>query len=575
MDIRSLYRKTILKEAPPEGYDFQVRFWFPFAMVVGLVVGFIMAAFHIFVVTYSNVFSFLHPLAGVVFGGIVILALVYLKIERPDQNGISYVIRQKHQGEEVPFEVGRNKLLSSGIGLGAGLPMGREGPALIIGSAFTGFLARLMHIPRDVRSRAITLGAAASTGALFQAPFGSAVFAAEVPYKEDSDEPMMMGAFLASVVAAVTAKTVTGLYGSFFYPVSFSAFSVPEPPSLPVNVPTSILALMLGGGIGLLGRFFVWFYYRYSDGMLRIPVMARMGIGLAISLCALAIGVFAFKDSFFVPHLSFYSQITFFIQTATPDIIWTMVGLLFLQMVATTAIIGVGFPGGIFGPSLTIGGLAGIIFALLISHHSLPLVAAWAIIGMSASHTATTKTPIASVLLILEITGLPSLIIPIVLANLSSYALSGPDSLYRGQVTSRTVKILAELSKFDHKEFFRVEEVMTPKGKVVYVEVDQTIGEVLPKLKASGKRDFPILQDGRVVGMLYLEDLDIASPDDPVQRHMVKPAFISPKMNGRAAIYQMLENDVERAPVVDENGTLEGIVSIKDIVGGVERELDK
>ncbi len=571
MDIRSIYRRIISKEGPPEGYDYQIRFWFPFALVVGLVVGIVMAAFHIFIVTYNALLSFFHPLGIATFGGLIIIGLVLLKIENPNQNGISYVIRQKHQGEEIPFEVGRNKLLSSGIGLGSGLPMGREGPALIIGGALVSLLSKWMDVPRDLRSRAITLGAAASTGALFQAPFGSAVFAAEVPYKEDSDEPMMMGGFLSSVVAAVTAKTIVSVFSSLFYPVPFPFFTVPDIPVLDVNISNSVLALTFGAGIGIIGRFFIWFYYQYSDRMLRLPLLARMGVGLSICLLTLGIGVFVFRDSLFIPHLSFYTQITFFIRKASPQLIWTMIGLLFLQMVATTAIVGVGFPGGIFGPSLTIGGLAGIVFGLLISPHSPAIIAAWSIVGMSASHTATTKTPIASVLLILEITGLPSLIIPVVLANLSSYAFSGPDSLYRGQVTSRTTKIMSELSKFDHKEFFKIKEVMTPKGRVVYVTVDQTIGDILPKLKKSGKRDFPILQNDRVVGMLYLEDLDHASPDDPVRKHMVKAIPVSPEMSGKAAIFQMLEADVERSPVVDESGRLQGIVSIKDIINGVDR----
>ncbi|RMG21824.1 MAG: chloride channel protein [Methanobacteriota archaeon] len=573
MDIRSIYRRILSKEDPPEGYEYQIRFWFPFAMVVGLVVGSVMAGFHIFIVSYGLLFPSFHPLAIAAIGGIAIIGLVILKIERPDQNGISYVIRQKHQGEEVPFEVGKKKLLSSGIGLGSGLPMGREGPALIIGSALTSLLSKWMNVSPDLRTRAITLGAAASTGALFQAPFGSAVFAAEVPYKEDSDEPMMMGAFLSSVSAAVTAKTLIAIYSSFFYPVPFSVFVVPEIPSLPVNIPTAVLALVFGGAVGIIGRFFIWFYYRYSDGMQKFPVLIRMTLGLLLSLLTLGIGVFIFQDSFFIPHLSFYSQITFFITNASPRLMWTMVSLLFLQMIATTAVIGVGFPGGIFGPSLTVGGLAGIIFGLLVAPHSVSLIAAWAIVGMSASHTATTKTPIASVLLILEITGLPLLVIPIVLANLSSYAFSGSDSLYRGQLTTRTMKIMAELSKFDHKEFFKIEEVMTPRGKVVYVSIDQTIGDVLPKLRKSGKRDFPILQGDRVVGMLHLENLDHASPNDPIKKYMEKPTFVSPQMSGKAAIYHMLEADVERSPVVDDEGHLQGIVSIRDIVRGVERNI--
>ncbi len=569
MGILDAYRN---ESEMAEGYGFQVRVWFPFSILVGSIVGTVMALFYIFIFFLASVFDSVFPLVRVLLGGTIVIGLVLLKIEKPKQNGISYVIKKKHQDREISPSVARNKFLSSGIALGTGLPMGKEGPALIMGSGITSWLARLVKIPKDMRSKAMTLGSAASTGALFQAPFGSAVFAAEVPYKEDADEPMMMGAFLASVTSAVIAKTIVEMVNKTWFPVSFTYFVIPEPATLEVTIFTSILALVFGAIVGLMGRGFIRFYYLYTDRVEKFDDIPRLLIGLLVALLSLGIGLFLLRDALFIPHISFYSQILFFITNANNQLIFTMIGILLLQIVATTAVIGSGFPGGIFGPSLTVGGLAGIIFALLLPNSTIGTIAAWSIVGMSASHTATTKTPIASVLLILEITGLPNLVIPIVLANLSSYAFSGSDSLYKGQITSRNVKILSELSKFDKKEFFKVKEVMTPKENVVSVNADDLVSNVLHRLISSGKRDFPVLKGNEVIGMVNLQILKKASPQSLVAQCSSPPVFIGADMNGKKAIFQMLEEDVERAPVVDENRHLLGIVSIGDIVRGISEK---
>ena len=108
-------------------------------------------------------------------GGIVITILSYARFESRDENGITYVIKKRHQEETVLLDVGAKKFINSSIVVGTGLPVGREAPALLIGSAIASKIVKLAKIPEDFQYQAITLGGAASTGALFQAPFVTAV----------------------------------------------------------------------------------------------------------------------------------------------------------------------------------------------------------------------------------------------------------------------------------------------------------------------------------------------------------------------------------------------------------------
>ncbi len=558
-----------------DDFQFKIKLWFPFSVAVGLAIGAAMSLFLVFTVAVATVLQGLPFVLATGLGGTIVILLAYYGIEDPQKNGISYVILSKHQEKEIEGTMGGKKFLSSGIALGSGLPMGREGPALIIGSAIANYFAKLFKLPKQAISRTITIGSAASTGALFQAPLGSAIFAAEVPYKEDSDEPMMMAAFLASITAAVFAQVIISLINQFVFPISLLSFQVSEDPLLEVTVTTSILAFVFGIGVGLVGRGFIWIFYKYTDHVLeKQTLLRRLWIGLAITLTILVLQELLFEIR--GVHHSFSKLMSDLIEQADTSLLPFLFGFLLIQIFATTAIVGAGFPGGIFAPSLIVGGVCGIIFSLALGSADISAIAAWAIVGMSASHAATTKTPIASVLLILEITGLPKLIIPIVLANLAAYIVSGGHSLYRGQLASRDAKILAELANFEPTEMFTIEQVMTPRSKVVYVTPEMVIKNIKQMLIESGKRDFPVVEDNKVVGMLHLEELDTVNPDDTVSKHIDRTGVtLDPSMDGKTALFEMINVDVERAAVVNDEQELLGIVSLGDILQGRQKLEEK
>ncbi|MHA2250187.1 MAG: chloride channel protein, partial [Candidatus Kariarchaeaceae archaeon] len=436
------------KISDEDRFEAHIKQWIPLALLIGIIVGFLMSAFYIVILLIAKALSYLsYPLIGMAVAGIIIAILVFVNFENPNENGITYVISQRHQEKPIPPEVGAKKFVNSAITIGSGLPVGREGPALIIGSAIATKIASWGNVPEEYQHQAITLGSAASTGALFQAPFGSAIFAAEVPYKEDSDEPMLMAAFLASVSAAVTAKSIISLVNSKITEITLDIFHLGAA-ELNVNVYNSVLAILLGIIAGLIGRFFIEFYYNYTDRFIqRFKKHIQILIGLSIALLVISVGVILIPDFYITEGITSFDVISEFITDAMNDDL--KITILFIaiiiEIVATTAIIGSGFPGGIFGPSLSIGAQSGIIFAILLNVNDPVIITAWAIVGMSSMHAATTKTPVASVLLILEITGLPNLIIPMVLANISAYIVSGPKSLYRGQLRSRDAKLMGEL----------------------------------------------------------------------------------------------------------------------------------
>ena len=233
--------------------------------------------------------------------------------------------------------------------------------------------------------------------------------------------------------------------------------------------------------------------------------------------------------------------------------------------------------GGIFGPALSVGAMMGIIFAIVLNITDPLQITSYAIIGMSASHAATTKTPIASVLLILEITGLPSLIIPIVMANITAYVTSGHKSLYESQIHSRDANILRELSQYDQLDDFHVHDVMTTREFIQTASPETTLKEFKRMTKKTNKHTFPVVEGDNLLGIITVGDMTAMLDDSPnanVSEAMTKDVIIFDKnMTGKDAMYILVEKDLERCPVMDGDKIV-GIITIKDILRGHKKIMD-
>ena len=563
------------KISEEENFDIQIKQWFPIAIIIGFVVGLVMGIFHIIIVMIGKLAVLLHPIILMISSSLVILFLYTRKFENPKNNGITYVITKRHQEELIPFDVGSKKFVTSSLSIGSGMPIGKEGPALIIGSAIAGKIVRWAKIPENLQHQAITLGSAASTGALFQAPFGSAVFACEVPYKEDADAPFLTAAFLSSVVASVTAKSLVQFYSSHITDVSFHLINNHKA-ALDINFYTVFLAMVLGVLTGLVGRLFIEFYDFFQKRLQNYSAEQALAIGLGGFVGTMLVGVLLIPDLYLWNGISQFQEINGLFDSIENEVIYVLILLIIFQILATTFIVGSGYPGGVFAPSLLVGALVGFLFASALNHNDPAIIGAWIIISMSAAHAATTKTPIASVLLILEITGLPNLVIPMILANVCAFIMSGPRSLYAGQLRSRDALIMRELKNYDQHEGFTVQDVMTKITKVDFFTVEDTYGSIVSRDDIDEYHDHPVVNskdDMKLVGMVYEQNMiraeEDSNPDLKVTEFLEKKfPVLYGDLTGKQALGLMLDYDVERAPVQDRDGNMIGMLSLRDIIRG-------
>ncbi len=198
-----------------------------------------------------------------------------------------------------------------------------------------------------------------------------------------------------------------------------------------------------------------------------------------------------------------------------------LLGLLVAKMVATSLTIGIGGSGGVFAPSLFIGGMLGAAFGA-IAHQMIPGVAgpagAFALVGMGAVFAGAARAPITAVLILFELTGEYTIILPlmlaIVLATTVSRALS-KDSVYTLKLRRRGVEL--DTRPADPRLTDRsVGDVMEPPADPVGPTLP--LAEAVPLLLAGGRPALPVLYGGLLIGQLRTDRVAELLEEDAGER---------------------------------------------------------
>ncbi|MHA1620952.1 MAG: chloride channel protein [Candidatus Heimdallarchaeaceae archaeon] len=459
--LRNRFKRQIRK------YWKYSRKWFPFSILIGIVSGIIMAIFTSLIVNLQSWLTIIpvyitYPIVG----GITSL-LIYFGFKEVKGAGISYVLAHKNTNTSMKSRTIFTKFFTSVLTLGVNAPAGREGPAVTVGSTTSTVLADKLKMTKDDQMHAITIGAAACTAAVFRAPLGGTLFAAEVPYKHDLDETVFFPALVASAISLL-------IYDSLLHLISSISFLSAKPVYLELGniqftlsfssslhfILIGIIAGFLGIIFSLLFKLFSGFIERYLKAFL-LPI-----IGMILT----TIVVF-FVDTYFFPQEvklsgTGFSSINHLVENLGGIGFEIVLVLLLGKILVTSTCIGFGNSAGVMGPTLITGAALGYLYSRLFNLDN-TLAIAMIVVGMSTMHTATTKTPIASMILVLEMAGFPNLIIPLILSNAISFIISMDFSLYKGQIQSKEVILRRSIKNTDLLETITVETAMNDNYKLL------------------------------------------------------------------------------------------------------------
>jgi len=190
--------------------------------------------------------------------------------------------------------------------------------------------------------------------------------------------------------------------------------------------------------------------------------------------------------------------------------------IVIVKIIATSLTVGSGGSGGVFAPALVIGGLLGASLWILLDGifpNFGPVIAAFIIVGMMAFFGGVGKVPVAVILMVSEMTGGFTLLVPSMIATTIAYIITGKITIYRSQVQSRA-ESPAHRSEYSipllQKLF--VKDAMTKK--TITATPNSPISEVAELMAKNGIKRMPVLDDGgRLVGIVTLTDVLQLHPD--------------------------------------------------------------
>jgi H+/Cl- antiporter ClcA len=457
------------------------------------------------------------------------------------------------------------KIVASALTIGSGGSGGREGPTGQISAGFGSFLARFLDLsPSDARIT-VASGIGSGIGSIFGAPLGGAVLATEILYRDDFEVEALLPSFIASIVGYSVWGSFEGFGPLFGYVGNYQL--------------TSAVQLGWFGVIGILGGLVGLLYAKGFYGIaaffsrLAVPRWVRPAIG------GLLVGCIGLP----IPEVlgTGYGWIQVGLGAQLLHIpLWIVLILPFARIATTGLSIGSGGSGGIFGPGMVIGAFVGAaVWRLLepvapsLGHDPAPYV----IVGMMACFGSISRAPLAVMLMVAEMTGTLSLIVPAMLAvGLATLIVRrNDDTIYRSQLRSRAEspahRILTGLPLL---AMVSASQAMAP-ARCVLAEPGERTG-FLAQMEEREVIAAPLVDPkGQYVGVVTMEGLQkfTGAAKDLDVESLVEPTF--------APIHQSVHLDVVLetltstpqtwAAVIDDGRRVIGTIAISDIARNYRR----
>jgi CIC family chloride channel protein len=358
-------------------------------------------------------------------GGLISGWLVYTWAPEAEGHGTDTAVKAFHRtGGFIRSRVAPLKLIASAITIGSGGSAGREGPTALIGAGIGSIYATWAHRPDEERRLLVLMGMAAGLSAIFRSPIGTAFFAIEVLY---GGMDLEASALVYTMLASIVAYAVNGLFVSWE-----PLFSFPAAPGGPIHPVTYLWYGVLGVVAALVATVLPMVFYGLRDAFRELPIPST----LKPAIGGLCVGLLAWK----------FPQVLGggygWIQDAIDGklILGLLLALIFAKMLAFALTVSSGGSGGVFAPTLFIGAMLGGFLSSLLHLPAAPFV----VIGMAAVFGAAARVPIASLIMVTEMTGSYRLFAPAAFAVLVAYLIQSQlsrrlkyQSLYEAQVEGR------------------------------------------------------------------------------------------------------------------------------------------
>ena len=455
------------------------------------------------------------------------------------------------------------KTIGTSLVLGSGLTLGRRGPTVHIGAALAAQLSRWLPTSPEHRRQMIAAGAAAGLAAGFNTPIAGVLFVVE-ELMQDLSSLTLEIAILASFVGAVVSRRLIGSPDEMNIPVSMLDSSVQhgfDAQEIPFYILLGILAGLLGGLFNRGIIFSLWVNRR-----LQIGLPLRIGLAGLISGAVIAFLPPVFRDN---------AGLREFLMMSEGD--WAITAIAFVtHFLLTMLAYGSGAPGGLFAPTLVLGAALGFLVGntqeLLLGIGSSNT---YALAGMGAFFTAVIRVPVTAIVIVFEMTADFNLVLPLMIGSAVAYVVA--ESVSSGSLYEKLLEPSGiHLDEPAKNLLSRLSAADVMHTQVEVLPSDLPLNEVLQIVSNSSHRGFPVVENGKLVGMLAQEDLmSLTTRGQTLKEIMTpRPVAVNPKVSLSEVLYLLNRYQLSRLPVTECNKVV-GMITHSDIIRAEAKQISE
>ncbi len=486
-------------------------------------------------------------------------------------HGVPDVMEAIQAGKPLPRRIILVRALTSALTIGSGGSTGREGPIAHIGSTIGSALGRLLKKRGELLKTMIACGAAGGIAATFNAPITGALFALEI-FHGDVAVRHFTPIVISSVIATVVSHSMLGHLASDFPALTNGqmAFSLKSGWELPIYMVAAILA-------GFICILFMQLLELSEEAFhkLKIPGWLKPALGGLLLACI----------TIFLPQLHGFSNYTTINAVFEARYVWYLIAIMgVFKMVTTSLTLGSGGTGGVFAPCLFVGAMLGNTFGYVV-HKVFPQITAepgsYALVGMGAIMAGVTGAPLTSVVLIFELSGKYTIILPLLITCAVSTILV--QIVMKGSVFTRPLQKKG-IVYGERRNVLRASKVRDIVRTDFLTTTPQTkLKELLELLSHSKQYAFPVLDEKKdLVGIISIQDFQGAVLDRDLDHVLVVGELMSaqvittvPEESLEDALLKIGDENIEYLPVLESKDSkrVVGLISRRDILSCYSRDV--
>ena len=460
-----------------------------------------------------------------------------------------------------------SSIVAATLTIGFGGSVGAEAPIVLTGSSIGSTVGRFFRLNYRSITLLIGCGAAGAIAGIFKAPIAGIVFTLEILMLD-----LTISSIVPLLISSVTAATVA--YFLMGDKVLLS-FNITESFNLS-NIPWYLLLGIVSGFISLyfskMTLLLEGVYEKIPNKYVRLAI-GGMILGSLIFLFPpffgesydtimklLQGGSDAILNNTLISRYSYsFMAVTLF-----------MLGLVFLKVIASSSTNGAGGVGGIFAPTLFIGGIAGFVIAGILNRLfdvNLP-DNRFVLAGMAGMMAGVMHAPLTAIFLIAEITGGYDLLIPLIITSTAAYITVRSferHSIYHVQLAKRGELITHDKDKAVLTLMDWRKDIETD---LITVRKKDTLGDLVRIISVSKRNIFPVVDEYNILeGVVSLDDVReiMFNPglyDTILVRDLMTmpPSYIDKKENIETVMETFRMTGAWNLPVLD-NGYYVGFIS--------------